>query len=289
MPNFNTGRFLAQAIESVLSQKGPRFELIVIDGGSNDCSQEILEHYRDQIDVLIVEPDRGQADAIMKGAGAASGTLFNWLNADDILLPGALAAVADGIRGVDCFAGAVRQMDESGAPLGLVLQRRLTAEAILRHPWRGSSYHQPGVWLKRNRFLECGGLDPSLHFAFDREMMVRYLATGASVRISDLPIAGFRLHPASKTVSQSPRFVEEQRETLRQFADRGSPELRRLAKSHLERLNWWSELEEIENTARQGQRIQAAIRVVVGTAARPRTRAGRASIRIFARVLFMKR
>ena len=201
----------------------------------------------------------------------------------------ALATVADGIGNADCFAGAVQEVDESGVPIGVVRQRRLTAEAILRHPWRGSSYHQPAVWLQRKKFLDCGGLDRDLHFAFDREMMIRFLATGASVRITDRPLAGFRLHPGSKTVALSSRFNEEQLETLRRFADHGPRRLQRLASSYLEKMNWWSELEKIQGMAKGGNRLKAATRILVGSAARPRSRAGRASLQALARVLFSSR
>lgn len=289
VPNLNGGKYLPQTLESILAQEGPQFELIVVDGGSTDGSAEVLERFKDRIDVLIVEPDRGQADAIMKGVAIARGKLFNWINSDDVLLPGALAAVVDGIGNTDCFAGAVQDMDESGAPVGVVRQRRLTAEAILRHPWRGSSYHQPGVWLRRQRFLDCGGLDRDLDFAFDREMMIRFLAAGAAVRITDRPLAGFRLHPGSKTVALSSRFNEEQLETLRRFADDGPRRLRRLASTHLERMNWWSELEGIQGMAKGGNRLKAATRILVGVATRPRSRVGRASLRALARVLFSSR
>lgn len=286
MPNLNGGLYLRQALESIFAQEGPEFELIVVDGGSTDCSQNVLESYRDRIDVLIVEPDRGQADAIMKGVTAARGELFNWINSDDVLLPGALAAVTDGIRDAGCYAGAVQEMDESGAPKKIVLQRRLTAEAILRHPWRGSSYHQPGVWLRRDRFLDCGGLDRDLHFAFDRDMMIRYLAAEPSVRISDRPLAGFRLHPESKTVAQWNRFLDEQQRTLRHLAEHGSPLLRRAARSHIQRLAWWAELETIQESARCHHRLRAAALIVAGVVAKPRTRAGRASLKALARTLF---
>ncbi len=289
MPNLNGGPYLRQALESIVAQEGPRFELIVVDGGSTDCSLEVLEHFRDRIDVLIIEPDRGQADAIMKGVDAADSELFNWINSDDVLLPGALSVVAHGVGDADCFAGAVQEMDESGTPVGIVVQRRLTAEAILRHPWRGSSYHQPGVWLRRDRFLDCGGLDRDLHFAFDREMMVRYLAAGASVRIIDRPLAGFRLHADSKTVAQSSRFIDEQKETLRRFAEVGPPRLRRVARSHMERVTWWSELDEIEKLAHHGHRLRAATRIASGVLTQPRSRAGRASFKAFLRVLFERR
>jgi glycosyltransferase involved in cell wall biosynthesis len=286
VPNLNGGRFLADCLESILEQRNDDLELIVVDGGSTDNSAEVLKRFEDRIDVLIVEPDRGQADAIMKGAAIARGELFNWINSDDILLPGALAAVSEGIGNADCFAGAVQEMDESGAPVRVVLQRRLTAESILRHPWRRSSYHQPGVWLRRKRFLDCGGLDRDLHFAFDRDMMIRYLAADAIIRVTDRPLAGFRLHPESKTVAQSTRFLEEQLATLRRCAEAGPQHLRRVATSHIERLSWWSELEEIQAQAARDHRLQAACAILRGVAARPRIRAGRASLKALVKVLF---
>jgi len=286
VPNLNGGRFLAECLASILEQRSDLMELIVVDGGSTDNSVEVLKRFEDHIDALIVEPDRGQADAIMKGAGIARGELFHWINSDDIVLPGALSAVRDGIGDAACFAGAVQEMDDTGAPVRVVLQRRLTAEAILRHPWRGSSYHQPGVWLRRKRFLDCGGLDRELHFAFDRDMMVRYLATGAEVRITDRPLAGFRLHPKSKTVAQSARFREEQLETLRRCAEDGPQRLRRVASSHIERLNWWAQLDEIQARAVREGRLKAAFAVLRGVAARPAARAGRASMSALLKVLF---
>ena len=289
VPNLNGGKYLTECLESVFDQTADDLELIVVDGGSTDCSTEVLDRFRNQIDVLIVEPDRGQADAIMKGVAVARGELFNWINSDDILLDGALEAVVNGIGNSDCLAGAVQEMDEEGAPIGIVLQRRLTAEAILRHPWRGSSYHQPGVWLRRQRFLDCGGLDRDLHFAFDRDMMIRYLADGATVRVSDRPLAGFRLHPDSKTVAQSTRFVEEQLHTLQRFAADGPPQLRRVASSHIERMAWWNELRSLKELADQGHRMRAAVSIIGGVAARPRVRAGRASLRALVSVLFAHR
>jgi glycosyltransferase involved in cell wall biosynthesis len=289
MPNLNGGRYLPQALESIVVQKDPLVELIVVDGQSTDNSADVLKTFEDHIDVLVVEPDRGQADAIMKGAARAGGELFNWINSDDILLPGALAAVSDGIGEADCFAGAVQEMDEEGNPIGVVLQRRLTAESILRHPWRSSSYHQPGVWLRRQKFLDCGGLDRDLHFAFDRDMMIRFLASGATVRITDRPLAAFRLHPESKTVSQSTRFLEEQHESLRRVAEDGPQRLRRLASAHIDRLSWWEELTSIQELAEKGHWTRATLSILRGVAARPRTRAGRASLKALVKVLLANR
>ena len=94
-PNYNGGRFLEPCIKSIISQRSDSVELeyIVMDGGSTDDSLEILDRYRDQIDLVRSESDNGPADAINKGFAHATGDLFAWLNADDIYHPDALSRV----------------------------------------------------------------------------------------------------------------------------------------------------------------------------------------------------
>ena len=93
-PSLNQGRYIEQTLCSVLQQEGVRLQYIVVDGVSNDQTLEILERYRSRIDVLLIEKDDGQADAIRKGLSLATGTICAYLNSDDYLLPGALSRVA---------------------------------------------------------------------------------------------------------------------------------------------------------------------------------------------------
>ncbi len=86
-PNFNGEARLARTLDSVLGQDYSNFEYIVVDGGSTDRSGEILENYRGRLSKLIIEPDRGQYDAINKGFSHASGDVLCWLNSDDIYFP----------------------------------------------------------------------------------------------------------------------------------------------------------------------------------------------------------
>lgn len=95
IPSFNQVDYLGQTIESVLSQDFQNKELIVIDGGSPDGTVDILGKYDKHITYWISEPDEGQGHAINKGLSQCSGNIFNWLNSDDYLEPGALKAVAD--------------------------------------------------------------------------------------------------------------------------------------------------------------------------------------------------
>src|ERR1700761_7428026 len=88
--SFNQGAFLESAIRSVLEQDYGDIEYIVVDPGSTDGSREILERYRDRITKLILDPDDGPADGLNHGLAAATGEIFAYINADDMLLPGAV-------------------------------------------------------------------------------------------------------------------------------------------------------------------------------------------------------
>lgn len=93
-PSFNQGRFIADCIESVKQQNYPH-EHLIFDACSTDETLDVLKRYDDDSGLKWVsEPDKGQCDAINKGFTAASGEWVMWLNADDFLLPDALAKVA---------------------------------------------------------------------------------------------------------------------------------------------------------------------------------------------------
>lgn len=86
-PSFNQAEFLEAAIQSVLSQKYPNLEYIIIDGGSRDGSVEIIKKYEDQLHFWCSEPDKGQYDAINRGFAHSTGEIMAWLNSDDMYFP----------------------------------------------------------------------------------------------------------------------------------------------------------------------------------------------------------
>lgn len=83
---YNGGATLERAIRSVLSQTCPKVELIIVDGGSSDCSLELLKKYNDSIDYWISEPDNGIYEALNKGIELARGEWIYFLGADDTLV-----------------------------------------------------------------------------------------------------------------------------------------------------------------------------------------------------------
>src|SRR4030042_5431076 len=95
-PSFNKGKYIEQAIKSVLQQNYLNFEHIIIDGGSGDNTLEILKKYRHL--KWVSEPDRSHIDAVNKGLKRSKGEIISILNADDFYAPGAFFRVAEKLK-----------------------------------------------------------------------------------------------------------------------------------------------------------------------------------------------
>ena len=95
-PVFNGMPWLPESIRSVADQRRDvEVEHLVYDGGSTDGSAEWLRENTSLGYEAIIGPDEGQTDALAKGFSKATGEIFAWLNADDVLEPGALKRVVD--------------------------------------------------------------------------------------------------------------------------------------------------------------------------------------------------
>ena len=97
-PSYNQGKFIERTVRSVLLQRYPDLEYIIMDGGSTDDTVERLQPYQDKFSYFVSERDHGQADAIAKGFARSSGQIMAYLNSDDLLAPDALFFVATFFR-----------------------------------------------------------------------------------------------------------------------------------------------------------------------------------------------
>src|SRR5258708_19305622 len=82
-PSLNQGRFIEEAIRSIVAQQWPDVEFIIVDGGSGDETLEIIKRYEAWIAQWITEPDPRQADAINKGMRRATGDIVTWLRSEE--------------------------------------------------------------------------------------------------------------------------------------------------------------------------------------------------------------
>lgn len=216
-PSYNQGQFIEQTIQSVLSQNYPNLEYIIMDGGSTDGTVEIIKKYENQLTYWVSEKDKGQAHAINKGLARCTGEIFNWLNSDDYLEPGALYKIAEAFanKQIQVVAGAVRNFSQNETVI--VNNSKLTARGLMC--WEpGVKFVQPGVWLRSELIQRCGGIDEQFHYAFDWDLYIRYLYHFPAVKeIEDL-LVHFRLHEESKTQTSLEKFADEEREIIKKIS-----------------------------------------------------------------------
>lgn len=93
VPNYNGGATIGLTLKSLIEQNYPKLEIIVVDGGSNDNSVEIIKQFEEYIKWWVSEKDNGQSNAINKGFTKCTGEIVNWLCSDDYLTPGSLHIV----------------------------------------------------------------------------------------------------------------------------------------------------------------------------------------------------
>jgi glycosyltransferase involved in cell wall biosynthesis len=200
------GRFLQDAIESVLAQDYEPIQYIVVDGGSDDDTLDILRGYGDRIQ-WCSEADEGSSDALRKGFEAAEGSVLGWLNADDLLLPGAVSqavqALAEHPRASAVYAGGL-WTDLSGDPLGQYPVRDYSPDALSRE----CIVCQPACFFRADAFRSCGGIDPAIETVFDWDLWIRLARTGPLHRVAG-DWAVVRMHDDTKTLGQRRIVLEE--------------------------------------------------------------------------------
>lgn len=82
---YNAVNDIEKTILSVINQTYPNVEYLIIDGGSMDGTMDVVNRYKDKIDVIVSEPDKGIYDAMNKGARKSNGDYVQFLNAGDVL------------------------------------------------------------------------------------------------------------------------------------------------------------------------------------------------------------
>ena len=219
---FRQRKFLEEAINSVLSQDYPDIEYIVIEPGSNDGSREVIEAYGDRITQKIFEPDKGAADGLNKGFARATGDVFAFLNADDLLLPNAISKVADFLKQnptCDLVMGNGYISDSAGVPVRRV---KATGFSVPRYLYGGTTWMQQSTFFRRSAFEAVGGFNLQNRSCWDGELFVNMVAKGAKVGFLNSDLAVFRIHGASITGSRKAEqlYLEDSERIFRQLKGR---------------------------------------------------------------------
>ena len=214
-PSYNQGKFLEDTIRSVVNQDYPSLEYIIIDGGSNDHSTDIIRRYERQLAYWVSEKDKGQADAVNKGIMRSSGDIVGWLNSDDIYLPNTLRRVAqyfESYRDAEVIYGNHVVTDQSNNPLWVKKEIPFSIRRLEHHSYMS----QPATFIRRSAIEKVGLLDENLYFLLDWEYFIRL---GKVCKFRHVPevFATYRLHRIAKTAVQSgqERFAEEKEKVMK--------------------------------------------------------------------------
>jgi len=197
-PSYNQGQFLEQTILSVLNQDYPYIEYIIIDGGSSDESVDIIKKYEKRVAYWISEKDRGQAHAINKGFAKATGSIFAWLNADDLLSPSAARIAASYLTkdsSVGLIFGDRISIDKKGNVIDLVSSPTFSKYML---KW-GFTIPQETAFFRRKYFEDVGQLDESLECVMDFDLWCKLL--NDNIKIYHIPtvLGYYRDHEETKS------------------------------------------------------------------------------------------
>ena len=209
VPSYNQGQYLEETILSIINQQYPNLEVFVVDGGSKDNSVDIIKKYEQHLAWWVSEKDKGQSDAINKGFSRVTGDIVTWLCSDDLFTEGALKRVANIFHGLSDDIGLIY----GGATLfGENMKSKETRgylDASVERYIAGQAFPQPSAFFKRKYLQQAGNwVREDLHLGMDFDLFARLGCVCEFHSVNEI-FSLYRLHDASKTVSQHSRLIED--------------------------------------------------------------------------------
>tara|TARA_R110000782_G_scaffold95970_4_gene180190 strand:+ start:1859 stop:2680 length:822 start_codon:yes stop_codon:yes gene_type:complete len=194
--SFNQAHFLERCILSILEQKHKHKEVeyIVVDPGSTDGSRKIIEKYQKNINKVVYEPDNGPADGLNNGFSYATGEIYGFLNADDVLNSGSLSSVASYFEmhpNIDVISGHTEIIDENDVVLRRFYSDRFNTSLAT---YGASILAQQSTFFRSSVFKKTDGFNVENKIAWDGELYLDMALTGASFKITSEFWSQFRIH-----------------------------------------------------------------------------------------------
>ena len=216
-PSYNQGIYIEETIQSVLNQNYPNLEYIIIDGGSNDSTVEVIKKYESKINFWMSEKDKGQADAINRGFAKATGDILCWLNSDDYFFPETLKYVASqlNIEKKEILFGEVDHIFE---PDKAVKHSNVKNKFDNYNLELYDFIIQPGSFWTKKVWESTGVVDEKLHFVFDWEWFLRAKKNNTEFKYSNKVMSMYRVHDAHKTSNGGEKRQKEIEYILKKYS-----------------------------------------------------------------------
>lgn len=232
MPSLNQGRFIEESIKSVMDQDYPSIELIVMDGGSTDETQEIVTRLTKAYPTRLIrwfsEPDTGPANAVNKAMSKARGIYIGWLNSDDLYTPGAVSRAVSAFEANPNWVMHYGQGEHINEQGGFIeAYPTLPPDTPYEKFTEGCFICQPTVFFKRSAITLIGKLDESLKMAFDFDYWLRaFKKLGERIGFVNQVQAESRLHSNCLTVKQREAGSKEAHELILKYTGFSPSELK---------------------------------------------------------------
>ncbi len=207
--SYNQGQFIEETLKSIFNQSYKNYQVIVIDGRSQDKTIKILKKYQKKYPeklTWISEKDKGQTEAINKGLKLAKGDILTYLNSDDLYEKNTLAEAVDFFKKnpqAKIIYGQGKFINEKGRYLGNYKTQHPDFNSLFKE----CVISQPTVFFKKEAYKKIGEFDENFNYAMDYDYWIR-VAKKYQFYYAEKVIAYTRLHKNSKT-SQSEQVFKE--------------------------------------------------------------------------------
>jgi len=208
--NYNNAVGLERTLKSVCDQNISNLEYIVIDGGSNDGSKEIIERYKSRVNIRISEPDTGIYNAMNKGIAKASGSYILFINSGDEL------------NGVDSLQNAMPHLDGTDLIFSNLMLISKEMETVKLYPdkltfqyFLNDSLPHPATFIKKKLLDDVGGFDEHLKVCSDwKFFMIALFKSDASYKHLSQTLSRFYLDGLSSSAKGREIIVYEKKQIL---------------------------------------------------------------------------
>jgi len=199
--SYNQGCYIGETLESITSQRklAPgELEIILVDGQSTDGTIDVIAQYRDKLDVVVVEPDRGQSDALGKGFDLATGEILGWLCSDDVIEPTAIREVIDYFQThseAQFVYGDAMFIDKAGDIFDV--KREIDWNWFV---WLHDHnfIRQPSAFWRKELYDRVGGINPDLQVCMDADLFCRFALVAVPQHVKSI-WSRLRMYPEIKT------------------------------------------------------------------------------------------